>query len=94
MPRPACMRLLAPLLLVAGLAAGVQAALAREVTGALTYAARIALPPDAVLLLDLRRDGESVATARIAAAGRQVPLPFRLDGAPTGTLTLHATIHV
>lgn len=68
-------------------------AAAREVTGELTYPARIALPPDAVVILDLRRDGAPAATARMATEGRQVPLPFRLDPTPEGALTLDATVY-
>ena len=48
-------------------------------SGTVTYRARIALPPDAVATVSLRDDaGGTIAEARVAAAGRQVPLPFAL----------------
>lgn len=50
--------------------------------GALSYRARIALPPDShaiVALKDVSRpDGAVVAERRIDLAGRQVPIPFEL----------------
>ena len=69
-------------------------AMAREITGELTYRARIALPPDAEMALELRGDSGPVTTLRQATEGRQVPLPFTLDTTATGDLTLRAAIFV
>lgn len=52
----------------------------RAVTGSVTYRDRMALPPDAVLLVELvGADGSLLAEARLPAEGRQVPLPFALE---------------
>lgn len=52
------------------------------VKGALTYKARIALPPDSHAIVELRdasrADGPVVAKQRIDLQGRQVPIPFEL----------------
>lgn len=52
------------------------------VSGTLTYRARIALPPQAQAIVELREDpvdtGPVVASRRIALEGRQVPVPFEL----------------
>lgn len=54
-----------------------------KITGELTYFARIALPPDALAIVELR-DAEAdpsqsvAAETRIATEGRQVPIPFTL----------------
>lgn len=69
-------------------------AMARDIAGELTYRARIALPPDAEMALELRGTGGPVTTLRQATEGRQVPLPFTLDTAATGDLTLRAAIFV
>lgn len=48
-------------------------------SGTVTYRARVALPPDAVATVRLLDDaGGTLAETRVAAAGRQVPLPFTL----------------
>jgi uncharacterized lipoprotein YbaY/uncharacterized membrane protein len=51
--------------------------------GALSYRERVALPPDALVVVELREaapfGGRIVAERHFAAAGRQVPLPFVLD---------------
>lgn len=67
-------------------------AMARDIAGELTYRARIALPPDAEMAVELRGDGGPVATLRQPTGGRQVPLPFTLETAMTGELTLRAAI--
>jgi heat shock protein HslJ/uncharacterized lipoprotein YbaY len=55
------------------------------VQGALTYRERIALPPDSVATVELRRfdaSGERVAAVlEIALQGRQVPIPFLVEAA-------------
>ncbi|WP_296808642.1 META domain-containing protein [Thiocapsa sp.] len=53
-----------------------------HITGALSYRARIALPPDALAIVELSDPtvpgGRLVAEQRIALDGRQVPIPFAL----------------
>jgi putative lipoprotein len=55
-----------------------------EVSGTVTYRQRMALPPDAVIrvrLADVSRQdapADVVAEIDVPAAGRQVPVPFRL----------------
>ena len=55
-----------------------------EVTGTVAYLARIALPPDAVLVVRIqdvsRADApaRTLAEQRIELAGQQVPIPFRM----------------
>lgn len=63
--------------LLAGLCAFAAPALAqpREVTAALAYRERIALPPDAVAVLEVVAAGRVAARAEVAAQGRQVPIP-------------------
>jgi heat shock protein HslJ len=52
----------------------------RSLTGSATYLDRMALPPDATLMLEVTApDGALVAEARIPTEGRQVPIPFALD---------------
>ncbi|MDG3042172.1 META domain-containing protein [Roseicyclus marinus] len=52
----------------------------RAVTGSVIYRDRMALPPDAVLLVELvGADGSLLAEVRLPAEGRQVPLPFELE---------------
>ena len=74
-----------------------------EITGSVTYRQRIALPPDAVVLVRLeevsRQDAPatSIAEEKIATGGKQVPIPFRLkyDPAkiePSRTYHVRATI--
>jgi heat shock protein HslJ len=49
-------------------------------TGSVTYRDRIALPPDAVLVVELTApDGRLLAEARVPSEGRQVPIPFALE---------------
>jgi heat shock protein HslJ/uncharacterized lipoprotein YbaY len=50
------------------------------VRGELTYRARIALPPDAIAIVELTRpsDGRVIADQRIPLNGRQVPIAFEL----------------
>ncbi|RKT44657.1 META domain-containing protein [Thiocapsa rosea] len=53
-----------------------------QITGELSYLARIALPPDALAIIELSDPrvpgGRLVAEQRIALDGRQVPIPFAL----------------
>jgi heat shock protein HslJ/uncharacterized lipoprotein YbaY len=52
-----------------------------QISGALAYRERIALPPAAVAAIELTRpqDGRVIAAQRIALDGRQVPVPFELQ---------------
>jgi heat shock protein HslJ/uncharacterized lipoprotein YbaY len=54
----------------------------KHITGALSYKARIALPPEALAIVELSDPtvpgGRLVAEQRIALEGRQVPIPFTL----------------
>ena len=54
----------------------------RVVRGTLTYRERIALPPEAVAIVELRQGADETAAPlverRIALEGRQVPVPFEL----------------
>ena len=69
------------------------AAVARDISGSLTYPERIALPPGAEVALELRdAAGALVAFERFATEGRQVPLDFTLT-APDGVdLVLQAAV--
>lgn len=63
----------------------------RQITGAATYLPRIALDPDAVLMVEARGVGQSeLGRSREPTAGAQVPLPFAVE-IPSG---LDATLHV
>ncbi|WP_078062938.1 YbaY family lipoprotein [Solirubrum puertoriconensis] len=81
------------------------AAVRDSVTGTVAYRERIALPPNAVLRVQLqdvsRQDAPAIelASATVEAKGRQVPLPFvllydtvRID--PTNTYAVQARIEV
>jgi len=74
--------LLAPVAWLAGCASGGQSAPdgVMLVRGELTYRARIALPPDAIAIVELTRpsDGRVIADQRIPLNGRQVPIAFEL----------------
>ena len=65
------------------------------VTGSVTYRERSALPPDAVVRVQLsdvsRQDAAAipVAQATLTPAGRQVPLPFELRYDPTAIDSTH-----
>lgn len=72
-----------------------QSAGLRPVEGALTYRARMALPPGALAVVEARDDGGAlVAAARVAPKGREVPLPFALALPDGAAATLHAAIFV
>src|SRR6056297_1666139 len=61
----------------------------RILSGEVTYRERIALPPDAVLMVEVTAiDRSMIAEARIATEDRQVPIPFEIDvpGDTAGTL--------
>ncbi|MFP4274492.1 MAG: META domain-containing protein, partial [Paracoccaceae bacterium] len=65
-------------LALAGLTA--QAQDSRDLEGSLTYPARVALPAEARIVVEARgATGELLGETRLAAEGRQVPLPFTLD---------------
>jgi heat shock protein HslJ len=67
--------LLVAILPIAALAQG-----SRSITGQVTYLDRMALPDDAVLLVEvLGTDGRLIADARLPTNGQQVPLPFAVD---------------
>jgi uncharacterized lipoprotein YbaY len=59
-----------------------------KVTGKVTYVHRIAMPPDAVLVVQLmdvsRADArtEMLGEQRVGFEGRQVPIPFEIDFDP------------
>lgn len=67
------------------------AALARDVTGSVTYRERIALPPGAELLVVLNSPFGPVAELR-SNPETQVPLPFTITTDDTGPLTLRAAV--
>ena len=51
------------------------------ITGELTYRQKIALPPDATAIVELREAGSTgapIASQKIELAGKQVPVPFEL----------------
>lgn len=64
----------------------------RDIAGELTYRARIALPEEAEIALELRSPAGIVAETRLPTDGRQVPLPFTLSTEDAGDLTLRAAI--
>lgn len=83
---------LVPVLLA--LAFSAQPLLARELTGSLAYLTRIALPPSALVAVEISGISGPVAARRDLSRGAQVPLPFTLTD-PTGdTLTLRAAIFI
>ena len=64
-----------------------------RLTGHVTYAARMALPEGAELLVRLRAPDRAVlAETRIATAGRQVPIPFAIARPHAERATLRAGI--
>lgn len=67
---------------------------AREISGSLTYPARIALPEGAELVVELAGEGGIVGQLREGTGGRQVPLPFALTVSEDGDLTLGAAVFV
>lgn len=80
--------LLIVLLPVAAMAQG-----SRTVTGQATYLDRMALPEDAVLLVEvLGTDGRLIADARMVTDGQQVPVPFAIDVAAQADVILRAGI--
>lgn len=61
----------------------------RSLTGQVTYRERIALAPNATLLVEVTTANQAVlAEARIPTEGRQMPIPFSIDlpGGAEGTL--------
>lgn len=65
----------------------------RDLAGVLTYPQRIALPADALVVVELTAaDGAILAATRFATEGAQVPLPFTLIAAPQRDSTLRAGV--
>lgn len=65
----------------------------RNVTGSLAYRERIALPPEAEIVLELRDDtGALIATESRPTEGAQVPLPFALEAPAGPALSLRAAL--
>lgn len=88
MPRP---HPLVSTLAIATILAGPAAA--RDLHGSLSYRERIALPPDAQVVLEVRdATGALVAETRFPTEGRQVPLAFRFAVPDDIALTLHAAV--
>ncbi|TVQ34316.1 MAG: META domain-containing protein [Geminicoccaceae bacterium] len=86
------------LALVMGAVLGMTAAAAdelRTIRGELTYVQRIALPPTSLIVVELR-DAEDgiVAEVRLSTQGRQVPLPFQIEGPRDRALVLQGGIIV
>ncbi|MBD3763691.1 MAG: META domain-containing protein [Rhodobacterales bacterium] len=69
-------------------------AAAREVTARLTYPQRIALPPDARLVLDLTGPGGPAGSLTQDPVGAQVPLPVTLTVPDGQGLVLRAALFV
>lgn len=83
--------------IIAGLALVVlaQGAAARPVEGTLSYPQRIALPDDALVVIEWRdADGAVLGELRFGTDGRQVPLPFTLDLPDDTAASLRAAIFV
>lgn len=84
-------RALLPLIFIS-LALPASAETRREISGELTYLQRIALP-DAHVVLELSGpEGMQVAEARFETEGRQVPLPFVIEGRADTSMVLRAAI--
>jgi heat shock protein HslJ/membrane-bound inhibitor of C-type lysozyme len=81
-----------PLLLAAALLAPGLAAEAREITGQMAYAERIALPEGADLRVELRGPEGIAAEVTVDPAGRQVPLPFMIEAPNAGAFSLQGAI--
>lgn len=64
---------------------------ARTITGDLTYRARVALAPNATMLVELVGPDGTVTELRQSTGGRQIPITFRMQGADT-VLRLRAAI--
>lgn len=76
-----------------------------DITGSVTYLARIALPPDAILTIKVEDVARADAAATVLAeqryelAGAQVPIPFKLTldrdlAGPRARLTISARIDI
>jgi heat shock protein HslJ/uncharacterized membrane protein len=88
MPFPIPLRRAAVAALAAMLPVAAPLAEARQITGEIAYRERVALPPGAEIVVELRDEtGALVAEFREDAGTRQVPLPFSVD-APEVALTL------
>ncbi len=94
--RLSCARLLSCLLtLLLFCSLGLAQAGSAQLTGSITYRERIALPPDAVIDVQLADvsvadlAAQTVADSLINAEGRQVPVPFTLAYDPTQIVPAH-----
>jgi heat shock protein HslJ/uncharacterized lipoprotein YbaY len=67
---------------------------ARDVAGEVSYLPRIALPADALVIVELRGTTGVVAEARILPDGKQVPIPFVVVAPDNGDFTLRSAIFV
>ncbi|SIO02161.1 Membrane-bound lysozyme-inhibitor of c-type lysozyme [Rhodovulum sp. ES.010] len=89
------MRFAVALLALVGLASTADAQQSRTVSGSLTYRERMALPPEAEMLLELREASGAVVThAQRPTEGAQVPLPFALDAPADRALSLRAALRL
>lgn len=88
--------LLAVLMAGTSIFAGMAAAQdSREISGELTYRQRIALPDDALVVLELRDErGRIVTEERFPTGGKQVPLGFLITGPKDADLVLQSAIFV
>jgi len=67
----------------------------RPIAGSLIYRERIALPPDAEMVVELRDEaGRVAAGSRQPTGGAQVPLPFTLDGPAGPALALRGALRL
>ena len=64
----------------------------RSISGELSYLQRIALPPDALVLVDLVANGVVIAEERQTTGNRQVPVEFAIEGLADTEMTLRAQI--
>ncbi len=88
------MRIASAALIAAAVALPAGAEERRSLAGGVTYHARLALDPSALLVVEARdAAGALVGEARVPSDGRQAPLPFVLD-VPAGDLTLRAALFV
>lgn len=67
----------------------------REIRGELSYRQRIALPEDALMVVEVTdADGAVLGEARSPTGGRQVPLPFQVRAPKEAALTLRGAVFV
>jgi heat shock protein HslJ/uncharacterized lipoprotein YbaY len=67
----------------------------QTIEGTVTYRERIALPPDAYVIVEAHGpEGAVIAGTRVPSEGRQVPLPYTLELPVDVETALYATIYV